>query len=87
MYDLHLEGYFYQIKTKRIRTFGSSKIYMSKEQFSSMADYLKNFKLVRDRLNAIGVTIFDEDKTLILSNGLGLDYENFTTMQATCSFF
>ncbi|KAF6151963.1 hypothetical protein GIB67_010537 [Kingdonia uniflora] len=42
-------------------------------------EYLRTFKNICDSLGAIGCSVPDEDKSYWLFQGLGLNYESFTT--------
>ena len=46
---------------------------------SSLSVHLCNFKSICNKLNAIGRPMKDQDKVFALLNGLGADYESFTT--------
>ncbi|KAF6136733.1 hypothetical protein GIB67_020055 [Kingdonia uniflora] len=46
---------------------------------STIDDYLRTFKNICDSLGAIGCSVTDEDKSYWLPQGLGPNYESFTT--------
>uniref|UniRef100_A0A2N9J0X7 Uncharacterized protein n=1 Tax=Fagus sylvatica TaxID=28930 RepID=A0A2N9J0X7_FAGSY len=55
------------------------KLQEKKKDTVPLIDFIRNFKLTCDQLNAIGKSVLDQKKVFWLLNGLGPRYESFST--------
>jgi hypothetical protein len=55
------------------------KLQEKKKDSITLTDFIRNFKLTCDQLNAIGKSVPDQKKVFWLLNGLGPRYESFST--------
>ncbi|GMY19468.1 UBN2_3 domain-containing protein, partial [Fagus crenata] len=55
------------------------KLQEKKKDTVPLNDFIRNFKLTCDQLNAIGKPVPDQKKVFWLLNGLGSSYESFST--------